>query len=350
MSRRLRAGVIGAGSWAIAAHIPVLARRHEVELVSVCRPGPEALARLTERFGFGVATEDYREALDQDLDIVVVSSPTAFHFEHVSAALDAGAHVLCEKPMTIDPAEAWRLVDHAERADRQLLLSFGWNYSPMIRRAKAMLDEHGIGRLEHVTLHMSSATRELLSNSGSYPDADPASLPEQATWTDPRISGGGYAQAQLTHALGLLFGLFPVRATTVRSLMSSVLNAPVETHAAMIVEFDNGAIGTVSGGSGHVGASANKHELELRAIGSEGQLIIDVHREFAWLFREDGTDIQLDLAEGDGAYRSFGPANALVDVALGHPEENSAPGEVGARTVEALALAYGGVVDTAGLQ
>ena len=344
MSAKLRAGVIGAGSWAIAAHIPVLAERDEVELVSVCRPGTEILGRLQRDFGFAVATEDYREALAQDLDIVVVSSPTAFHFDHVTAALEAGAYVLCEKPMTIDPVQAWALVGTAARVDRQLLLSFGWNYSPMIRRAKQLLDEHGIGQLEHVTLHMSSATRELLSNTGAYPDADPATLPEQATWTDPAISGGGYAQAQLTHALGLLFGLFPVRAVSAASMLSAVLNAPVETHAAIILEFDNGAIASVSGGSGHVGASGNKHELELRAIGSEGQLIIDVHREFVWLFREDGTDIHLDVAEGDGAYRAFGPANALVDVALGHIEENSAPGEVGARTVDALALAYAGAI------
>lgn len=339
---RLRAGIIGAGSWASHAHIPALAAREEVELVSVCRRDPEILEQLRQRWGFTIASEDYRTALAQDLDIVVVASPTAFHFEQVTAALESGAHVLCEKPMTIGAEEAWALVETARAADRQLLIAFGWNYMPIFRRAKRALDEHGIGRLEHATVHMSSATRELLSNSGAYPDADPATVPQQSTWTDPRISGGGYGQAQLSHALAMLFGLFPVRVVEASSMLSAELDAPVETHVAMAARLDNGGIATISGGSQHVGAWGDKHQLEVRAIGSEGQLVIDVHRELVWVYRPDGVDLRLDLAEGDGAYAPFGPAHALVDVALGRSEENTGSGEIGARTVEALELMYAG--------
>ena len=67
--------------------------------------------------------------------------------------------------------------------------------------AKKLMDEEGIGDLEHMTLHMSSMTRELLSNTGAYPEAAPEALPEQQTWTNSKLSGGGYAQAQLSHAL-----------------------------------------------------------------------------------------------------------------------------------------------------
>lgn len=337
---KLRAGIVGAGSWAVHAHIPALAERDEVELVSVCRRDPDVLERLKNAFGFEVATEDYLEALDNDLDIVVVASPSSLHHEHVIAALAAGAHVLCEKPMTLTAVDAWSLVDAAASADRQLLVSFGWNFMPIFLKAKAMVESYGIGELEHVTIHMSSATRELLSNTGAYPDADPDTLPNTATWTDPRLSGGGYGQAQLSHALALLFGLFPVRTVEARSIMSSVLGAPVETHAAIALRFDNGAIGAVSGGSNHVGAWGNKHELEVRAIGSEGQLILDVHRELVWLFRPDGVDVRADVSEGDGTYQDRGPANALVDVALGDLSKNTAPGSLGARTVETLELAY----------
>ncbi len=342
--KKLRAAVIGAGSWAVHAHIPALADRGEVELVSVCRRDPAVLDRLRRNFGFQIASEDYREALDTELDIVVVASPSSFHYEHVAAAFRSGAHVLCEKPMTIEASHAWDLVDLAAAADRQLLVSFGWNFMPIFFRAKRLMERYGIGELEHVTVHMSSQTRELLSNTGAYPDADPDTVPNTATWTDRQLSGGGYGQAQLSHALALLFGLFPVRAVEVDALMTSVLNAPVETHAAMVIRFDNGAIGTVSGGSSHVGAWGNKHELEVRAIGSEGQLIVDVHRELVWLYRPDGVDITEDVAAGSGAYQERGPADALVDVALGDLSKNTAPGELGARTVETLELAYRGVV------
>ncbi len=337
---KLRLGLIGAGSWAVAAHLPALAQREEVEFVAVCRQGPELLGVIKERFGFAIASEDYRDVLDAGVDIAVVASPSAFHHEHAKAALAAGAHVLCEKPMTIDPADAWDLVRTAEDVGRQLLLSFGWNYMPMIRAASTVIAQQGIGELEHVTVHMSSATRELLSNTGAYPGASPESVPEQATWTDPARSGGGYGQAQLSHALGLALHLLPVRVRSAFAMTNAPLDAPVELHDAVALTFDGGGIGVLSGGSSHVGAWGNKHELEVRAIGSEGQFIVDVHRELAWLYRADGTDVRVPVTEGDGLYQVDGPANALVDTALGVAGANQAPGSLGARTVETLDLVY----------
>jgi hypothetical protein len=122
--------------------------------------------------------------------------------------------------------------------------------------------------------------------------------------------------------------------------MTAPLDASVELHDAIALRFDGGGIGTVSGGSAHLGAGGNKHALEVRVIGSEGQLLVDVERELAWLYRPDGVDVRVPVRDGSGAYDGSGPANALVDVALGRLERNRAPGELGARTVEALDLAY----------
>ncbi|MQA80014.1 MAG: hypothetical protein GEV10_16280 [Streptosporangiales bacterium] len=339
--RKLRLGVVGAGSWAVAAHLPALAaRRDEVEFVAVCRPDDDALARVRDRFGFAIASTDYRDVVAAGLDICVVASPSAFHHEHAVAALKSGAHVLCEKPMTIDPAQAWDLVDVAKGAGRELLISFGWNYSALVSAARQLVDEHGIGRLEQMSIHMSSTTRELLSNTGAYPDADPDTVPEQATWTDPAISGGGYGQAQLSHALGLALHLVPERVSAAYALTSAPLGAPVELHDAVSLRFEGGGIGTLAGGSSHAGAGGDKHALEVRAIGSEGQLHVDVEREIAWLYRPDGVDVRVPLERDSGRYPSSGPADALVDVASGRTERNRAPGELGARTVEALDLVY----------
>lgn len=337
---RLRLAVIGAGSWAVAAHLPVLAARPEVEFVGVCRQGGAVLDRIKSKFAFSVASEDYRDVLALEPDIVVVASPSAYHYEHVKAALLGGAHVLCEKPMTVDSAQAWDLVETANRVDRELLLSFGWDYMPIVRRAADAVATTGIGALEHMTIHMSSATRELLSNTGAYPDASPEYVPDSETWTNATVSGGGYGQAQLSHALGLALKLVPDRVESVFALTSAPLGAPVELHDAATLRFSGGGIGVLSGGSQHAGAWDNKHQLEVRAIGSEGQFIVDVHRELVWVFRPDGTDLKLDLEPGTGAYEPDGPANALVDVALGVPGANCAPGELGARTVEALELLY----------
>ena len=85
--------------------------------------------------------------LDAGVDIVLVASPTGLHHEHAKAALEAGANVLVEKPVTITPEDAWDLADTATRLNRQLLVSFGWNYQPMMRAAKSLMDEQGVGQI-----------------------------------------------------------------------------------------------------------------------------------------------------------------------------------------------------------
>ncbi len=339
---KLRLGVIGAGSWAVASHLPNLERHADVvELVAVSRLGREPLERIRKRFGFQIASEDYHDVIDACIDICVVSSPSGYHYEHARAALEAGAHVLVEKPVTIDPKQAWDLVDTAKRLNRHVVISFGWNYKPMVREARRLMTGGGgIGNIEQVAIVMSSQTRELLSNTGSYPDAAPDTQPESATWTDPRLSGGGYAQAQLSHALGLALWLTGLRGKEVFALMSAPLNAPVELHDAVILRYDNGAIGTLSGASAHMGANNNKHQVEVRAVGSEGQFQIDLDRELVWRFRVAGEDIHLPLAPNAGLYDCAGPIDALVELALGHNVENCSPIELGARTVEILDAAY----------
>jgi len=141
VEKKLRLGVIGAGSWAVASHLPNFAKRDEVEFVAVARKGRDLLEKIKNDFGFEVASEDYRDVLDAGIDICLVSSPTVNHHEHAKAALEAGAHVLVEKPVTIDPAEAWDLVETAERAGLHLVCSFGWNFLPMIQGAKRLMEE-----------------------------------------------------------------------------------------------------------------------------------------------------------------------------------------------------------------
>lgn len=337
---RLRLGIIGAGSWTVSSHLPNLAkRRDELEFVAVNRHGADALERIRAEYGFAHASEEYADVLDAGVDVCVVASPSALHHEHAKAALESGAHVLLEKPMTIDPAQAWDLVETADRLDRHVVIAFGWNHKPMVRAFKALLDEHGIGTVEQVSVQMASGTRELLSNTGSYVDAAADTAPEPATWTDPKVSGGGYAQAQLSHGLGLALWLTGLRGAEVFAMTSSPLDAPVELHDAISIRFTNGAIGTVAGGSCHQGAGDDKHQLEVRAIGDEGQLHLDVERELAWLWRRDA-DVRLPVRGGDGGYDCEGPVNAILDLAQGKDVPNSSPAELGARTVEVLDAVY----------
>ena len=339
---KLRAGVIGAGSWAVASHIPnLLQRSEEVELVGVVRPDRDLLDWVAAEFGVEVASTDYREVLTHELDICVVSSPNRFHYEHARAAMESGAHVLVEKPFTVDPSEAWDLVETAERLDRHLLLALGWNYRPMVRRAKELVEEGGgFGDIEHIMIDMSSAARELLAAGRPYEAGSPVATARPETYTDPSVSGGGYAQAQLSHALGMAFWLAEdVRPARVFAFMSAP-QAPVELHDAISVSFSNGGVATVSGSSCHLGYDGNKHVLSVRIVGSNGMLSVDVGRELVYWFRDGDHEVRLDLDDNAGDYDCDGPVDALVDLALGREVRNCSPGHVGARAVEVTEAAY----------
>jgi len=272
---------------------------------------------------------------------VVVASPAANHYEHARAALEGGAHVLCEKPFTVDPGEAWELADQAGHVGRELILAYGWNYRPMVIEAHRLMHaDGGIGEIEQLTIHMDSVTRDLLAERGSYADADSETLPEPKTWSRPETSGGGYGQAQLTHALGIALWLTGLRGAEAFAFMAAPLSANVELHDAIALRYTNGAIGTLGGGSGHSGAAGNRHAVEIRAIGSEGQFHLDLRENILWRYRGSSDDVRVPLEADAGVYDCIGPIEALVDAGLGRPIANNSPAELGARTVEVLDAAY----------
>ena len=338
----LRLSVIGAGSWVNASHLPVLAELGGIDFVGVCRPGAAELAAVQRRWGFTSASEDYRDVLALDPDIVIVASPSTFHFEHARAALLAGAHVLVEKPFTISSRNAWELDRISTEVGRSVVVSFGYNFKPIVLSARNLLTAHGgieaLGAIESLSVSMSSGTRALLSNSGAYPKAAVDSPPDPATWVDPALSGGGYAQAQLSHALGAALYLTGQRATEVYALMSAT-GSGVELNDALAVRYAGGAIGTVSGTSAHPGYWQERDLLHIRVVGSRAQLDLEFERDRVALHL-DGETREAPLQPGDGSYDCIGPPRALVALALGRDVVNHAPAELGARTVEILETAY----------
>ena len=160
---KARIGFIGAGWWATSNHMPLLAARDDVEMAAVCRLGSDELAQVQERYGFHVATQDFRELLEGDLDGVIVASPHTLHFEHARAVLERGLHLMCEKPMTTRAAHARELVELAQARGVTLLVPYGWHHKPFVQRAKALMDNGAVGRIEYVLCHMASPIRGLLS-------------------------------------------------------------------------------------------------------------------------------------------------------------------------------------------
>lgn len=329
---RVRVGAIGAGWWATTNHFPILAERADVELVAVCRPDAELLAEVRDRFGFTVATEDYRELIAQDLDAVLVTTPHHLHYEHARAALAAGHHVMCEKPMTLSADEAWELVELARQRDRVLLVPYGWHYKPFIGRAKELMDAGVIGAVEFIHCYMASPTKDFFAGAGGVPSgwAPTLASPDTRTWQDP-ARGGGYARGQLTHSTALALWLTGLRASEVSAIGSSV-NSAVDMYDAAHVRFDNGAIGSV------VGAATlpddSKFQVDLRIFGSRGVLLLDVERERAEFVLHDGTTTVIPVESGDGAYSCEAPPSHFIDLIVGAARTNPSSGEVAARSVE----------------
>ncbi|ERP96391.1 hypothetical protein Q669_28895 [Labrenzia sp. C1B10] len=325
----IKAAIIGAGHFAYRMHIPVLAARHEVVLDSVCRLGREELDLIATEFGFAFATEDWREVLDREIDVAVISSPHNLHFGQAKAFLEKGCHVLVEKPMCLDPAEAWDLVRTAKAAERELLVAYGWNYKPGLDEMREMIAE--IGEIEHVVCHMASFTRSIFSGGTLVNWGHIAIQPERSTWEAPD-QGGGYAYGQLSHALGLLFWLTDLRCASVSSMLFEAPST-IDLHDAAAVRFQNGATGIFSGSCGV--PQGHGFEVDLRIYGSRGSVLLDIETERLVLKLPDGKTQIAQVPSGAWKYSCEGPADRLVDIALGQGR-NESPGHVGARAVETL--------------
>lgn len=333
MTKKVRIGFIGAGWWATTNHIPLLAKRADVELAGVCRLGQEMLQTIKATFGFPFATEDYRELLQQGLDGVVVTSPHHVHYEHARAALEAGCHVMVEKPMTLNAGEAWHLVELAQARKVQLLVPYGWHYKPFIQQAKQLMAQGAVGKIEYVLCHMASPTLSLIGGKGAPPSQWTPTIaePDPNTWQNP-VQGGGYAHGQVTHSSALLFWLTGLRAQEVTCRMTAP-NAKVDLYNAATVTFTNGALGTISGSS--TLPDGSKYQVDIRIFGDEGALLLDVERERLELRRHDGKNQAFPIPPNAGDYECDVPPNRFVELIQGHGA-NDSPGEVAARSVELI--------------
>jgi predicted dehydrogenase len=345
-ANKVRLGFIGAGWWAAANHMPILAQRDDVELTAVCRLGTAELRQLQEKFGFPLATESAEELVNYPgLDAVIVSSPHTLHYQHARLALERGLHVLCEKPMCTRGDHARELVRLAQLNKLHLMVPYGWHYKPFIKEARRWMEEGAVGSAQYVLCHMASPIRDLLRTgrfaAESVSGQAGAMLfePDPRTWADPEVAGGGYAHAQLSHATGMLFWLTGLMPESVYALMAAP-GSRVDLYDALSVRFAGGAIGTVSGAGTVPPLEGALYQVDLRIFGTEGLLMLDCERARLELRRHDGRAERMDLAPDAGTYTCDGPPNNFVELVLGKTTWNGSPGEAAMRSVLLLDAAY----------
>ncbi len=148
MAEKLRIGIIGCGGIANGKHMPSLKKIKEVEMVAFCDIIEEKAVKAAKDFGTPDAKHytDYKELLaDKSIDVVHVCTPNRSHSFITVDALEAGKHVMCEKPMAINSAEAKKMLDAAKRTGKKLSIGYQNRQAAENQFAKEYVDDGNLG-------------------------------------------------------------------------------------------------------------------------------------------------------------------------------------------------------------
>ncbi len=310
-----RIGIIGAGWWAALNHIPAVQANPDATLVAVSRLGEAELQAVLARFAIPHGYQDPRQMLaEQQLDGVIIASPHVHHAAHALMALEAGCHVLLEKPAATRVSDARHVQAEAARRGLGLIVPHAWNDKAYAAAARAWVAQGRIGEIRHVICQTASPLADLFAGAPMAETAEHLFRPPPSTWATPDRAGG-YGWGQLTHALGLLGFITGELAATQVSAIAGMSPAQVDYYDAALLRFANGATGIVSGA-----ATVPKtcgFQLDIRLFGTEGMLLLDVERARLELRRHDGADETLTIAPGDGAPEGAAPVHRLIALCRG---------------------------------
>jgi predicted dehydrogenase len=262
----IRVGVIGTGFGA-SIHLSALRESQQFETVAICSRRPERARAAALDHGIPSHHTDFREFVrDDDIDAVIVASPPHLHHAMAIAALEAGKHVLCEKPMARNLAEARDMQRIAERVGTAAMINNQLRFLPVRVRIHELIDEGYIGEphAASVVVHRSSLN-------------DPHDRPWG--WLMEQEKAGGMLGATGAHYLDALrwwFGEVKAVAGAVSTMVrqrrlpdsSAMAKVDADDNFSVILRFANGALGTV-----HVTATAgHEGDEEITLSGSDGTL------------------------------------------------------------------------------
>ncbi len=234
MPGKPRLGVLGAGNFAANVLFPILRGLKAVDLVGLASASGLSAGAAGRRFGFRYATTDPVKLLkDDSIDLIAVLTRHHLHAGQVAAALEAGKHVFCEKPLALTQEELDTVVEAYQAADRQLLVGFNRRFAPLLMKMRSFLAQVDAPRLMHYRV-----------NAGPLP-AD--------HWLRDPTQGGGRLLGEVCHfidSLTFLAGAMPVRVRA-EGLRGSA--GAAEDDLIVTLEFADGSLGTI-----HYAASGDR--------------------------------------------------------------------------------------------
>lgn len=243
VSKRLRIGIVGAGGIAQGAHIPgYKSVGDRVELAAISDIDVDRAKQVAEEHGFKSYYQDYEEMLQKaDLDAVSVCTPNKFHAPVTIAALEAGCHVLCEKPPAITAAEAKAMVDKAAETGKKLTFGLHQRFQSEVQACKRLIDGGELG-------HIYAVRVDALRRRG---------IPGWGVFTNKELQGGGPVIDIGVHMLDVALYLmgYPKPVQILAKTYQEIGTRPgvgvmgewdwdnfqVEDLAMAMIKFDNGA-------------------------------------------------------------------------------------------------------------
>lgn len=273
---KLGVGLIGTGymgkchalAWtsvhAVFGDVPRISLVHLSEVT-------EDLAKTrAAEFGFERATADWRALVaDPDVEVVSITTPNQFHAEMAIAALEAGKHVWCEKPMATSIADAVRMRDAARASGRVAILGYNYIQNPIIRQIEALIQQGEIGSVSHIRVEMDE---DFMAD----PDAP-------FGWKSDRASGHGALDDFGVHPLSLITTMFgPLTHVVCQQAKPfdqrpAAGGRPVETYdiASCLFELKSGASGLIALNRS---AWGRKGRIALQIYGDRGSILFDQER------------------------------------------------------------------------
>ena len=151
----VRIGALGAARITPMALLRPARALPEARVAAVAARDPERARRFAARHDIPLVHESYEALLaDPELDAIYNPLPNSHHCEWTLRALDAGKHVLCEKPLTANAEEAERVAEAARRTGLVVMEAFHWRYHPLAERMREVLASGVLGELEHIETAM----------------------------------------------------------------------------------------------------------------------------------------------------------------------------------------------------
>lgn len=229
-SRPLKFAIIGCGRIAHrhAQHIQKFG-----ELVSACEIDKEKSAEFGLKYSIPIFDSHIDLLSETDVDIITICSPNGLHAEHSIDALNAGKHVLCEKPMALSTDDCGRMIDASLRANKRLFVVKQNRFNPPVAAVKNAIDDGKLGRILSVQLNC------FWNRNFEY---------YESSWKGSKDLDGGSLFTQFSHFIDLLYWMIG-DVENVKGYNGNFHHQGVvefEDHGVAILEFTNGALGTIN--------------------------------------------------------------------------------------------------------